>query len=230
VIKEELQEWRHQPIPEQGRWLGQVVRGMFAYHAVPTDSKALHAIHYHVKVLWLRTLRRRGQKDQFAWERMQRLAFDVDLGVPKIRLRSKPGTAEFLAQYRAALEGDEKRLEGAVRAHTYRWLMIKYLASEEFHNLDARSGCAKTSLRRRVSNRYHQERRRPLRSFHSRGSVRRQSVSCGTVKPICPKPPTAESKQSVACSRGRWKQTLWRSILPATLRTNAARRKASQLD
>jgi hypothetical protein len=40
-----------------------------------------------------------------------------------------------------------------------------------------------------------------------------------------PEAPTAESKQSVSCSRGRWKQTLWRSIPPATLRTNAVRRK-----
>ena len=34
--------WRmHQPIPEQGDWLKQVVTGFFAYHAVPTNSAAL---------------------------------------------------------------------------------------------------------------------------------------------------------------------------------------------
>ena len=37
-IKEELRRRMHQPIPEQGRWLGQVVTGFFAYHAVPTNS------------------------------------------------------------------------------------------------------------------------------------------------------------------------------------------------
>jgi len=37
-IKEEMQRRRHQPIPEQGKWLAQVVRGYFAYHAVPTNS------------------------------------------------------------------------------------------------------------------------------------------------------------------------------------------------
>jgi hypothetical protein len=26
----------HEPIPEQGAWLKQVVRGFFAYHAVPS--------------------------------------------------------------------------------------------------------------------------------------------------------------------------------------------------
>src|SRR5215813_10672359 len=37
-VKKELRKRKHQPIPEQGRWLGQVVRGYFAYHAVPTNG------------------------------------------------------------------------------------------------------------------------------------------------------------------------------------------------
>jgi hypothetical protein len=35
-IKEALNRMRHVPVTEQGRWLGQVVRGYLAYHAVPT--------------------------------------------------------------------------------------------------------------------------------------------------------------------------------------------------
>jgi len=57
-IKEELRRRMHQPIPEQGRWLAQVVSGFFAYHAVPTNSSALCAFHHHIKRLWLCTLRR----------------------------------------------------------------------------------------------------------------------------------------------------------------------------
>jgi hypothetical protein len=34
-IKETLNRMLHVPVPEQGRWLGQVVRGYLAYHAVP---------------------------------------------------------------------------------------------------------------------------------------------------------------------------------------------------
>ena len=41
----------HQPIPKQGRWLAQVVRGYFAYHAVPTNFPALGAFHNHIKRL-----------------------------------------------------------------------------------------------------------------------------------------------------------------------------------
>jgi group II intron reverse transcriptase/maturase len=58
-IKQELRRRMHQPIPEQGKWLRQVVRGYFAYHAVPTNLSALGAFRHHVARLWLRTLRRR---------------------------------------------------------------------------------------------------------------------------------------------------------------------------
>lgn len=62
-IKDE-RRWRmHQPIPEPGRWLKQVVTGFFADHAVPTNSAALSAFRYHVTCLWRRRLRRRSQKD-----------------------------------------------------------------------------------------------------------------------------------------------------------------------
>ncbi len=75
-IKEELRRQMHQSIPEQGRWLAQVVRGFFAYHAVPTNFPALRAFHVHVMHLWLYTLRRRSQKDRTTWERIAKLAVD----------------------------------------------------------------------------------------------------------------------------------------------------------
>jgi len=75
-VKEELRKRMHQPIPEQGRWLARVVRGYFAYYAVPTNRASISAFRRYVIRLWHRTLRRRSQKDRFAWERMQRLADD----------------------------------------------------------------------------------------------------------------------------------------------------------
>jgi hypothetical protein len=64
----------HDPIPQQGQWLRQVVRGYFAYHAVPTNIRRLGAFRHHVGRLWLQTLRRRSQKDRFSWDRLTRLA------------------------------------------------------------------------------------------------------------------------------------------------------------
>lgn len=82
-IKDELRRRMHVPIPLQGRWLGQVVRGYFAYHAVPTNYRSLSAFRHHVTNLWRRTLRRRSQKDQKTWEQMTRLA---DTWLPKARI------------------------------------------------------------------------------------------------------------------------------------------------
>ena len=53
-IKEGLRQRWHRPIPETGKWLGQIVAGYFAYHAVPTNSAAIGAFRYHVTVLWHR--------------------------------------------------------------------------------------------------------------------------------------------------------------------------------
>lgn len=70
----ELAQRRHEPVPAQGRWLAQVVRGYFAYHAVPTNGRRLSAFHHHVKRLWLRTLKRRSQRDVTTWRRIAQLA------------------------------------------------------------------------------------------------------------------------------------------------------------
>ena len=75
-IKDELRERMHWPIPTQGKWLRQVVKGFFAYHAVPTNLPALGAFRTHVTRLWLRTLRTRSQKDRYEWDRIRKIAND----------------------------------------------------------------------------------------------------------------------------------------------------------
>ena len=82
-VKEELRKRRHQTIPEQGKWLRQVVGGFFAYHAVPTNSHSLVAFLHHVTDLWRRSLRRRSQKDRTTWGRMAQVA-DAFLPQPRI--------------------------------------------------------------------------------------------------------------------------------------------------
>jgi len=83
AIKEELRRRMHEPIEEQGQWLRLVVSGFFRYHAVPTNYRALSAFRHHVMVLWMRTLRRRSQRDRTTWQRMQRLS-DRWLPTPRI--------------------------------------------------------------------------------------------------------------------------------------------------
>jgi hypothetical protein len=51
-----------------------VVTGYFAYHAVPTNNRALGSFRHHVARLWRRSLRRRSQRSRVTWDRMDRLA------------------------------------------------------------------------------------------------------------------------------------------------------------
>ena len=82
-IKRTLRKRLHATIPEQGKWLKSVVTGYCAYHAVPTNIQALGLFRYHVMRLWLRTLRRRSQKDKMTWERLSKIAGDW---LPKPRI------------------------------------------------------------------------------------------------------------------------------------------------
>lgn len=75
-IKRTLRKRLHATIPEQGKWLKSVVTGYCAYYAVPTNIRALGLFRYHVMRLWLRTLRRRSQKNKTTWERLSKIAGD----------------------------------------------------------------------------------------------------------------------------------------------------------
>src|SRR5215468_7665494 len=82
-IKEELRKRMHQPIPEQGAWLKQVVTGFYNYHAVPTNAHALWSFRDEVIRRWQQSLGRRSQNGYLNWTRMTRLADDW---LPKPRI------------------------------------------------------------------------------------------------------------------------------------------------
>ena len=95
-IKEEMRRRRHQPIPEQGKWLRQVVSGFFEYHAVPTNGRTLNAFRLHVTDLWRRSLRRRSQKDRITWNRIKKLADDF---LPQARILHPWPHARFAVKH-----------------------------------------------------------------------------------------------------------------------------------
>ena len=82
-VTNELRRRMHQSIPEQGKWLKQVVTGYFVYHAVPTNSAALVTFRDEIIARWRWVLRRRSQKSALTWIRMKKLADDW---LPKPRI------------------------------------------------------------------------------------------------------------------------------------------------
>jgi RNA-directed DNA polymerase len=84
-LRAEIMRRRHQPIKEQGRWLGSVVRGYFAYHAVPTNSDGITTYYRQVSRYWYHALRRRSQKHKMTWRRLTKLT-DRFLPAPRVTL------------------------------------------------------------------------------------------------------------------------------------------------
>src|ERR1700682_3232068 len=76
TIKEEMRRRMHQSIPQQGKWLRQVVTGYFNYHAVPTNFRALVAFRDEVTRAWRQRLGRRSQNGALTLARMLELAAD----------------------------------------------------------------------------------------------------------------------------------------------------------
>ena len=70
-VKAELRRRMHRPIREQGAWLRSVVGGHVRYYGVPMNNTALHTFRFQVGRLWMRTLRRRGQRHRLTWARMR---------------------------------------------------------------------------------------------------------------------------------------------------------------
>ena len=92
AVKAEMKRRQHQTIADQGRWLGSVVRGFNAYYAVPTNVHALAAFRAQVERHWLRSLRRRSQRDRTNWQRLRRLS---DRWIPAPRITHPWPTERF---------------------------------------------------------------------------------------------------------------------------------------
>jgi RNA-directed DNA polymerase len=72
-VNDQLKLRRHQPIPDQGRWLGSVIRGHLACYAVPGNGEAIKAFRTEAIRHWHRALRRRSQRSRINWARMNRI-------------------------------------------------------------------------------------------------------------------------------------------------------------
>jgi len=82
-LRVKLRQRMHASPKTTGRWLAQVVRGYFQYHAVPGNGKRLEAYRNDVLRIWFQTLRRRSQRQRLSWER-----FWKGLGslIPSVRI------------------------------------------------------------------------------------------------------------------------------------------------
>jgi hypothetical protein len=74
AVNEQLKRRRHLSIPEQGQWVGSVMRGHLVYFAVPGNTDAVAAFRTQATRHWYKALRRRSQRTRINWGRMNRIA------------------------------------------------------------------------------------------------------------------------------------------------------------
>jgi len=91
-----LRRRMNDPIEQTGRWLTQVVRGYFNYHAVPGNLRRLYAFRRETARHWLFTLRRRRQRNRWTWERLQTL---IDLYLPEPEILHPYPLERFCAKH-----------------------------------------------------------------------------------------------------------------------------------
>lgn len=82
-VKLELRKRMHESIEKQGNWLCSIVRGYFAYHAVPLNAPALGIFRTQIARMWYKSLRRRSQKTRLTWDKMTKIS---DRWLPKLKI------------------------------------------------------------------------------------------------------------------------------------------------
>jgi len=72
-VSRELRTRMHRPVPEQGAYLKSVLLGHMRYYGVPMNGRSLDAFRHALQRVWWKVLRRRSQKHNLTWKRMDRL-------------------------------------------------------------------------------------------------------------------------------------------------------------
>ena len=86
AVKEWLRERMHKPIDETMRLLNLKLQGHCNYYGVNGNLKAICSFYDYVKRRFLITMRRRSQKDRFAWEKLQRI-WKYYITPPSVKVR-----------------------------------------------------------------------------------------------------------------------------------------------
>jgi group II intron reverse transcriptase/maturase len=95
-IRAKLRQRMHGRVSGMVKWLQQVVRGYFQYHAIPGNWDRMKAFRNDVLRIWFQALRRRSQRGRLSWE-----AFRERLGVllPPVQILQPYPAVRFDAKY-----------------------------------------------------------------------------------------------------------------------------------
>lgn len=96
-IKVEFRKRMHHPIKQTGTWVWQMLNGHLNYFAVSGNDKSLWWFANEVRWRWLKSLKRRSQRDRLSWDRFTQI---TDRFFPPIRVRQPLPCHRFDAKIR----------------------------------------------------------------------------------------------------------------------------------
>jgi hypothetical protein len=79
-----MKKRRHDPVPEQSRWLGSVLRGHYAYFGITGNADGIARFHTAIVQWWRWVLRRRGQRPKLPWDRFAAILERHPLPPPRL--------------------------------------------------------------------------------------------------------------------------------------------------
>ena len=77
-------KYRHRPLREQQKTLGQKLRGHYAYFGITGNYPALRALYNEVKRIWRKWLSRRSNDGYVTWAKMDALLKRLPLPLPRV--------------------------------------------------------------------------------------------------------------------------------------------------
>jgi group II intron reverse transcriptase/maturase len=95
-IRVQLRKRMHARVSGTVKWLQQVVRGYFQYHAIPGNSARLRAFRREMVRSWIQALRRRSQRHRMSWERFNAR---LDPLLPPVQILHPYPDMRFAAKY-----------------------------------------------------------------------------------------------------------------------------------
>ena len=137
AIRLKLRAAVHGDPGQTGIWLGRVQRGWLGYCAVPTGCPALQGFRHRLRFPWLRSLRRRPQKDRFP---MERLHAPCDEPWPSVRIIHPWPSTRPAVRHAGQEPGALTRTPGSVRGEAGNGLSCRNHAL--FGRMSNKEGCA----------------------------------------------------------------------------------------
>jgi group II intron reverse transcriptase/maturase len=103
-LRVELRRRMHASPKATGKWLAQVVRGYFQYHAIPGNWARLKAFRNEVLRMWYQALRRRSQRSGLSWNRFLEVLGKL---LPPVQILHPYPNVSFDARY-AQIQGKNR--------------------------------------------------------------------------------------------------------------------------